>query len=204
MNDGSIAFNDTQLQAILATLKSLKSGGIHWEQVIPIFVSAFLAMFVGICLEYFKSWREKKKTTKERLEREVGLINTVIVGIGYNLEALLNLVDLNIIPHHQETHEAYAALQATNGDGGKIQQFALSLSRYPALMRTCPELYITETDFLEKLAFIVEKDPELVKKTGWIINLSRILKNAIRDRNKLHRRNSRNGSHPRWVKFLSA
>jgi hypothetical protein len=50
MIDGGIAFNDTQLQAILAALKSLKSEGIRWEQVIPIFLSAFLAMGVGICI----------------------------------------------------------------------------------------------------------------------------------------------------------
>jgi hypothetical protein len=64
MTDTGIAFNDMQLQAILATLKSLKSEGVHWEQLISIFLSALFAMVVGMLMEMFKSSREKKKTTK--------------------------------------------------------------------------------------------------------------------------------------------
>jgi hypothetical protein len=184
MTDGSLAFNDTQLQAILATIKALKNEGIHWEQVISIFLSALSGMGVGILLELYKSSRERAKTTRERLEREVKQINTVIVGIGYNIDTLTHGALQNIIPHHQQSHEAYNALQAAGRDAEKIEQVFQSLGKYQALMMTCPELFVIEVDFLEKMSFITEKDPELVKKSGWIISLSRILNNAIRDRNK--------------------
>jgi hypothetical protein len=179
MADGGIAFNDTQLQAILATLKSLKSEGVHWEQVISIFLSAFSATVVGMLIEIFK-----RKTTKERLKREVEQINTVLVGIGYNIETLLHAAFQSIIPHHKQSHEAYAALHAAGKDDEKLRQVFLSLSEYRALMMTCPEQFLIEIDFLDKMTFIIEKDPEFVKKTGWIISLSRLLNNAVRDRNK--------------------
>ncbi|MGB8900369.1 MAG: hypothetical protein WCC90_14520 [Methylocella sp.] len=42
----AISLNDAQLQKILTTLESLKSGGMHWE----IFGSALLGFLVGIGL----------------------------------------------------------------------------------------------------------------------------------------------------------
>src|SRR5262245_47570397 len=48
----------------------------------------------------------------------------------------------------------------------------------------CPEPFLIETDFIDKVPFITEKEPELVKKACWIISLSRILNKLIRDRNK--------------------
>jgi hypothetical protein len=44
----------------------------------------------------------------------------VIVGIGYNIETLLHAAFQNIIPHHEQSHQAYAALQATDKDDEKI------------------------------------------------------------------------------------
>jgi hypothetical protein len=44
-------------------------------------------------------------------------------------------------------------------------------------------MHFTEIDFLEKLPFLIEKDPELVKQAGWLTTFSRQLNNAIAERN---------------------
>jgi hypothetical protein len=62
-----ISLNDIQLQKILTTLESLKSGGRHWE----IFGSALLGFLVGIGLDYVKSYREKAKSATERSNKEI-------------------------------------------------------------------------------------------------------------------------------------
>jgi hypothetical protein len=179
-----VLLNDAQFQKILSAIQSLKGGGIHWEQVIPVFFSALLAILVGMFLEYFRSSREKTKAHFERQIKELQQINGVVVGIGYNVEILLHATFQNLLPHHTESHAAYDALQATNREAQKIITFAASLSKYPALMMTCPEMYFVEFDFLEKLPFLIEKDAELVKKAGWMFRYSRVLDTAIKDRNK--------------------
>jgi len=102
-----ISFNETQLQKSLTTLDSLKSNGVHWEQVIPVFLSAFFAMLIGISLELFKSSREKGLAAKEQKKRELQQINVAIVSIGYNIEVLLHAVFQNIFPHREQSYEAY-------------------------------------------------------------------------------------------------
>jgi hypothetical protein len=148
------------------------------------FLSALLAMLVGIGMEYLKRWLDNRKSAHERLKIEVQQINTVIVGIGYNIDILIHLVFQSIIPHHQQTHEVYAALQSAGTDNDKLTRVFRSLGEYQALLMLCPEPFLIETDFFAKTAFITEKEPELVKQACWIISLSRILNNAIRDRNK--------------------
>lgn len=179
-----VSFSDVQLQKIIDAVQSLKGGGVHWEQVIPVFVSAFLAMLVGIFLEYFKSSREKRRSEIQRQIKELQQINGTIIGIAYNIEVLLHVTFLNLLPHREQSNAAYNALQGASGDGEKIRIFALSLHRYPALMMTCPEMHFAEFDFLEKLPFLIERDPELVKKAGWLISFSREINNAIIERNK--------------------
>jgi hypothetical protein len=70
-------------------------------------------------------------------------------------------------------------------DPQKAAKFAATLFpiTYRALVTTCPEMHFIELDFFRELPFIVEKDPELLKQTGWLISQSRDLATAIKNRN---------------------
>jgi hypothetical protein len=156
----------------------------QWIQVASVFLAAFLAMCTGIGLEYFKSWRAEVKTLAEKQKREVQQINGVIAGIGFNIETLLHLVMQNILPHYGQSHAAYKALCVLPRDSERMTQFALSLHQYPALMMTCPQLHFIECDFWKELPFIIERDPELVKQSGWLVSYAREIQNATTQRNK--------------------
>jgi hypothetical protein len=178
--------SETQLEKILSSINALHSDG--WRQWVPVasvFVSAFLAMLVGIFLEIYRNARSTKKGMLEKSEKEVSQINVAISGINYNIEILLHVVRDYIIPHYNESHIVFAAFEEAQGDGQKLQQLATSFSspNYPALRKTCPELHFIEWDFYKEVPFIVEKDPELLKNTGWIRGQSHEINTAIKTHN---------------------
>lgn len=179
----TVSFSDLQFEKILTTIESLKNGGIHWELVIPVFLSAALGMGVGLGLEYFKSYRERRTLALERAKKELTQINITTVGLAHNVSALLHLVMQNILPHHAASTAAFQALQATNNVAESLRLFALSLHEYRGLMMTCPDMHFYEFDFLDKLPFIVEKDVELLQQAEWMINEQRVLRSAMKDRN---------------------
>jgi hypothetical protein len=88
------------------------------------------------------------------------------------------------VPYYDDSHGAHSELNEVKGDEERVNQFLLSLDKYRAIMTVAPEMYLVEIDFLDRLPFIVEKDPELLEQTIWIVNLSRILKKLILERNK--------------------
>ena len=51
------------------------------------------------------------------------------------------------------------------------------------MMMTAPDLNFLEYNFLEKLPFVIGKEPELLKQGNWLIHLSRILRRHSHDRN---------------------
>lgn len=157
----------------------------QWVPVASVFVSAFLAMLVGIVLEIYRNSRSTKKGMREKLEKEVSQINVAISGISYNIEVLLHVVSDYIIPHYNESQIVFTALQEAQGDGQKLQQLATSFSspNYPALRKTCPELHFIEWDFFKEVPFLVEKDPELLKNTGWVRGQSHEINTAIKTHN---------------------
>jgi hypothetical protein len=142
-----------------------------------------LAMCTGIGLEIFKTWRANTKAREERQRREVAQINIAISGMGYNIETLLHAVSQHILPHHKESHILYNALEKASGDPEKLVHLAMSFPTYRALVTLCQEMHLIEWDFFKELPFIVEKDPEMLKQTGWLISQSRQLSTAIRNRN---------------------
>jgi hypothetical protein len=153
-------------------------------QIIAVFLAAFLAMCTGITLEFFKSWRTAIKDRREKQRREVAQINIAIVGIAYNIGALLHIVAQNILPHHKQSHAAYTALHQVKDDSNKLTEFFRSLHQYPALMMTCPELYFVEVDFFREMPFIAEKEPNLVMETGWLVGRTKEMSSTVRDRNR--------------------
>jgi hypothetical protein len=173
-----------QLQKIVSSIDALKPGdGIHWETVIPVFVSALLAMCVGIALEYFKSHREAKKSDLKKRRDELTEINIATIALGSNLELLIHLTFQNIIPHYEHSQAAYKALKLVPRSEAEIAAFMQSLGDYPHMMMTAPELNFLEHNFLAKRPFVIGKEPELLKQANWLTHLSRVLRRYLYDRN---------------------
>ncbi len=182
----SIAFNDAQFQKILASLEALKpKNGIHWETVIPVFLSALLAMCVGIALEHYKGRRERIKAEEKKAKDELTAINVATVAMSTNLELLIHYTFQNVIPHFEESQAAYQeSLQVPNLNE-EIGKFVHSVQgKYPHIMMTVPELNILEHDFLTHLPFAVADAPELLQKGNWVAHLGRVLRSQFNDRNR--------------------
>jgi hypothetical protein len=60
----------------------------------------------------------------------------------------------------------------------------MSISMYRALVTIFPEMHLIEWDFFKETPFIVEKDPEILRLSGWAINQSRELATSIKSRNQ--------------------
>jgi len=182
----SIAFNDAQFQKVLASLEALKPGtGVHWETVIPVFVSAFLAMCVGIALEHYKGRRERLKADDKKAREELTAINVATIVMSTNLELLIHFTFQNVIPHFEDSHNAYQAARQVPNLNEEIGQFVRSVQgRYPHIMMTVPELNILEHDFLANLPFAIGQVPELLQKGNWYIHLSHVLRKHFQDRNR--------------------
>jgi hypothetical protein len=171
-----VSISDAQLQRILDS---------NWEIVIPVFVSAFLAMFVGIILEYFKGYRERKKVSVERQKRELTQLNVAATAMGFNIESLLHIVMQQILPHHERSHAAFVALHAVENDTAKFRMFFENMHiEFTAMMTRCPEPYFTDLEFFKEIPFVLAKDPELLKLSGWMVSYTWALKQLLSERNK--------------------
>jgi len=181
----SVSISDAQLQKILESLESLKhSGGIHWETVIPDFISSLLAMCVGISLELFRRWLERRKVDAKKAKDELTEINIATIAMAHNLELVIHFTFQNILPHYEESQAAYQASQVVPNLNPEIEKFISSVGgNHPRMMMTAPELNLLEHDFLGKLPFAVGKAPELLQKGSWIVHLSRVLQRHLEDRN---------------------
>ena len=181
----SVSLSDAQLQRILDSIDAAKHSGIHWETVIPVFVSALLAMCVGIALEYFKGYRERNKVSKERKRKELTQLNVAATAMGYNVESLLHIVMQQILPHHQQSNTALAALRAGGNDAAQVRVFLEKMDlEFRAMMTKCPEPHFIDLEFFKEIPFILEKDPELLKVYGWVINYSEALIKITAEQNK--------------------
>lgn len=174
MADIIFALNETQFQKIL--------GAQHnWWPVASVFVSALLAMIVGIALERLRSWFDRRKATFEKQEHEIQQINAVISGLTFDLELLLHIASQNILPHYKDSQTIKGNL---NDNLESIAQLITALPKYPSLFMTCPEIYLLEYDFAKELPFVIEKDAELVKHSGWLVNGVREIKDVTSRRNR--------------------
>jgi hypothetical protein len=101
-----IAFSDAQFQKLLASLDALKpSGGVHWETVVPVFLSALFAMCIGIALEHYKGRRERLKAAEKKAKEELTAINVATVAMATNLELLVHYTFQNVIPHFEASYD---------------------------------------------------------------------------------------------------
>jgi hypothetical protein len=64
-----------------------------------------------------------------------------------------------------------------------MTEFFTSLYRYQALILTCPKLYFIDFDFWRELLFIVERDANLMKQSGWMIAGAQQIQHLTQQRN---------------------
>ena len=174
----------------LAILAAVIGGGMAywagWVQAKATRTAADLQVAaINAQLAHLKAEKEEAEARShvDRQKREITQINVAITGMGYNIETLLHSTIQYILPHHNESHLVYTALNRACGNPQQIAQLVMSISTYRALVTTCPEIHLIEWDFFRETPFIVEKDPELLKQTGWLISQSRELATAIKNRN---------------------
>jgi hypothetical protein len=78
MADSVLSLSEPQLQKILAAISTQQP---QWWPVVSVFVSALLAMIVGIFLDRFRARRDRIKAIREKQEHEIQQINAVVSGI---------------------------------------------------------------------------------------------------------------------------
>jgi hypothetical protein len=136
-------------------------------------------------LTHLKAEKEEaeQRAHIDRQTWEMTQINVAISGMGYNIETLLHFTLQYILRIIPKAISFYTALGKASGNPQQLAQLVMSISTYRALVTTCPEMHLIEWDFFRETPYIVEKDPELLKQTGWLISQSRELATALKNRN---------------------
>src|SRR5579863_1826492 len=100
ISEAVVLLNDQQLQQILTALHSQQG---LWP-VASVFMSALLAMIVGILLDRLRAWFERRKINTEKQVHEIQQINSIISGLTFNIELLFHISSQNIFPHYRDSH----------------------------------------------------------------------------------------------------
>ena len=109
-----------------------------------------------------------------------------MTALGFNIEALIHTAMQQVLPHHKQSHAAAAAVLAVKSKTMATQLFdALLHSEYQPMMTRCPNPYFIEMELFKDLRFVVAKDPELLKLSGWVPTHMRNLRNILSERNKI-------------------
>jgi hypothetical protein len=150
----------------------------------PVVLGAVLAMGVSAFTEFLKTRHEYRQSARERQEKELTQLNVLTSAIVYNVEILLHVVMQQILPHHEQSDKAAAALRAaTTAEQQRV--FAESVySNFTGMMTRCPEPYFVEVNVFKDTPFVLTKDPELLSLSGWMVSYTRLLKDALSERNK--------------------
>lgn len=125
-----------------------------------------------------------KKRPERKREHEIQQINAVISGLTFDIERLLHIASQNIIPHYRDAQAVYSQLMADFWNDEHARAVVESLPQYSALFMTCPELSLIEYDFAKELPFVIERDSEMVKHSGWLIGGAREIKDVTARRNR--------------------
>lgn len=153
----------------------------HWQTLFA-GVIALIAAFITVI---FTLTVESRKAYRDRQEKELTQLNGVATAMGYNIEALLHIVMQQILPHCEQSHAAFAALHASENNATALRSFFEKMhSDFPAMMTRCPEPYFIDLEFFKNVPFVVAKDPELLKRAGWMVGYTRALKALISEQNK--------------------
>jgi hypothetical protein len=180
MAEAVLSLNEQQLHQIVTALNSQQR---LWP-VASVFVSALLAMIVGILLDRIRAWFERRKNSREKQIHEIQQINAVISGITFNIELLSHIASQNILLHYKDSATMDQKIRHAGPNDSSIHSLIINMNNeYPFVFMTCPNMYLLEYDFSEKLPFIIERDAEIVKHSGWLVNGIREIKNTTSRRN---------------------
>jgi hypothetical protein len=187
---GTVTVDDGQMQKLLAAIDALEDHGPYWKHFVtaalPIFMASLLGLATALLLDWLKTRRDNNKANKERLEKELALLSGANTAIAFNISALTHTVLQQVLPHHEKSHAARAALESLLGDPSQMAQFNNLLhSEFEPMMKRCPEPYLEDLNLSKDLPFLIAKDPALIMLSGWIITYTRNLKTILNDRNKL-------------------
>ena len=185
-----ILIDEGQFLEVLSALARLKDTTSFWERFLvsaaPVFFGAVLGLAFGFSTDWLKTRRENRKIIRERQESELAQLSGVMTAIGFNIETLIHTVVQQILPHHRESHAALSAIMAVEKGEMTIQKFdELLHSEFRPMMTRSPEPHFIGLELFNQIPFIVAKDPELLKLSGWIGTFSRNLKSILSERNKI-------------------
>jgi hypothetical protein len=180
ISEAVVLLNDQQLQQILTALHSQQG---LWP-VASVFMSALLAMIVGILLDRLRAWFERRKINTEKQVHEIQQINSIISGLTFNIELLFHISSQNIFPHYRDSHALVMKIRDFEENNSPIYPLIMNLSKeYPSIFLTSPDIYLLEYDFSKELPFVIEKDPKTVKHSGWLVNGIREIRDVTSRRN---------------------
>jgi hypothetical protein len=185
-----VAIDDSQFQKLLSSIDALADHAPYWKHFLitasPIFLASLLGLATALLLDWLKTRRESRKTVRERLENELALLSGVNTAIGFNVTTLIHTVVQQILPHHEQSQAACAAIEALHAGSIDRRQFNdLLHSEFQPMMRRCPVPYLEDVNISRDLSFLLKKDPGLIMLSGWVITYMQNLKAILIDRNKL-------------------
>jgi hypothetical protein len=185
-----ITMEDSQVQKLIASVDALVDRAPYWQHflvtALPIFLASLLGLATALLLDWLKNRRERDKTNRERLEKELALMSGANTAIGFNIEALTHIVMQQVLPHHKQSHAVCLAIDALRNGVGNLETFnELLHSEFASAIRRCPDPYLEDINFSRDLPFLIERDPSLIILSGWIITCTRNVKAILNERNKL-------------------
>lgn len=183
-----ISMDEAQLQKLLSAIQNLKENTSFFQHFLvaaaPVFFGAILGLAFGFATDWVRTRREKRNVSRERREKELAQISIMMTAIGFNIETLLHTVMQQILPHLEKSYAASSAIEAVGKAVSRRQFEELLHSEFRPMFRRCPEPHFIETDLFRDVPFVVAKDPELLKLSGWILMFVRNLRSVLTERNK--------------------
>jgi hypothetical protein len=182
--------DEVQFQKLLEAINNLKDHDTYAERFLvaaaPVFFGAVLGLAFGFFTDWLKTRREKRKSDREREEKELSQLNIISTAMWFNIEEMLHVVMQQILPHREQSYAAAAALQHAIHNEAELPVFGASMqSKFPAMTTRCPVPHFIEFDLFKEIPFALEKDPELLKLSGWIISYENKTRETIIERNRM-------------------
>ena len=189
MSNGTPAsIDNAQWERLLDAVKSLVDHQSYWghflTQAAPVFLGSLLGIGSALFLDWLKTRREASKALKDGRKQELAQLNLVSTAMGFNLENLQHIAMQQVLPHFHQSYAANLEVESFK-TAEEVMRFGATMSdRFPKMTTRCPELFFFELEFLKEIPFVLEKDPEILKLSGWMTNFMNELRNNLKDRNE--------------------
>jgi hypothetical protein len=152
--------DEVQFQKLLEAIEKLKDHDSYIERFLvaaaPVFFGAVLGLAFGFFTDWLKTRREKRKSDRERQEKELSQLNIITSAIWFNIEEMLHIVIQQVLPHRKQSYAAATALRHATLDFEK-RDFGVSMnSKFPKLMTRCPVPHFIECDLFKEIPFALD------------------------------------------------